>query len=96
MVSTISRSIWTALINLRQCRNIKALDSTMFLGLKVVLTLIYKGFRGPVLSFDAPFWKLQGISFPMNTKLSLFSSKIAEKLEFKDTYSLRKEKNDKI
>ena len=55
MVSAISRSIWTALINLRQCRNIKALDSTMFLGLKVVLTLIYKGFRGPLLSFDAPF-----------------------------------------
>ena len=27
----------------------------MFLGLKVVLTLIYKGFRGPLLSFDAPF-----------------------------------------
>ena len=56
-MSTISQSIWTALINLRQCRNIKAVDSTMFLGLKVVLTLIYKGFRGPVLSFDAPFNK---------------------------------------
>ena len=42
------------------------------------------------------FWKLQGISFPMNTKLSLFCSKIAEKLEFKDTYSLRKEKKAKI
>ena len=27
----------------------------MFLGLKVVLTLIYKGFRGPVQSFKAPF-----------------------------------------
>ena len=55
MVSTISRSIWTALINLRQCRNIKAVDLTMFLGLKVVLNLIYKGFRGPLRSFDAPF-----------------------------------------
>ena len=42
------------------------------------------------------FWNLQGISFPMNTKLSLFCSKIAEKLEFKDTYSLRKEKKAKI
>ena len=39
-----------------QCGNIEAVDSTMFLGLKVVLALIYKGFRGPVLSFDAPFW----------------------------------------
>ena len=27
----------------------------MFLGLKVVLNLIYKGFRGPLRSFDAPF-----------------------------------------
>ena len=55
MVSTISWSIWTALITLRQCRNIKAVDLTMFLGLKVVLNLIYKGFRGPLRSFDAPF-----------------------------------------
>ena len=42
------------------------------------------------------FWKLQGISFPMNTKLSLFCSKIAEKLEFKVTYSLQKEKKLKF
>ena len=55
MVSTVLQSIWIALINLRQCRNIKAVESTMFLGLKVVLTLIYKGIRGPMLSFDAPF-----------------------------------------
>ena len=77
MVSTISLSIWTALITLRQCRNIKAVDSTMFLGLKVVLTLIYKGFRGPVLSFKAPLFFLSSVNRDMeSTNLHILQYKM--------------------
>ena len=42
------------------------------------------------------FWKVQGISYPMNTKMSLFGPKMAEKHELKDTYSPQKEKKAKI
>ena len=42
------------------------------------------------------FEKVQGISYPLNTKMSLFCPKMTEKYEFKDTYSPQKEKKAKI
>ena len=42
------------------------------------------------------FGKVKGISYPMNSKLSLFCPKRAEKHEFKDTFPSQKEKKQKF